>query len=87
MQCVTASGDTSADALGEGVIFGDHPLGAFDPQSIMSYCRTDPSATLTDEDVTQATAVYRSNAPPYTPPFVYTSEPIVPPADTGGCSL
>jgi hypothetical protein len=36
----------------------DTPLGSFDVQSIMSYCRTDKSATLTTQDVEQTKIVY-----------------------------
>jgi hypothetical protein len=38
---------------------GDTPLGPFDLQSIMSYCRTDNAATLTDQDVEMTNVVYR----------------------------
>jgi hypothetical protein len=37
---------------------GDAPLGPFDVESIMSYCRTDDAATLTEQDAQQATLVY-----------------------------
>lgn len=42
---------------------GDTPLGPFDTQSIMSYCRTDDTATLTEQDVEQTNRVYLANAP------------------------
>jgi hypothetical protein len=37
---------------------GDAPLGVFDAESIMSYCRLDKSATLTDTDVEAARLAY-----------------------------
>lgn len=41
---------------------GDLVVGAFDPESIMSYCRLDPTPTLTAEDVRAVRAIYRSGA-------------------------
>lgn len=42
----------------------DTPLGPFDKQSIMSYCRTDPAPTLSPEDIEQTKLVYRASAGP-----------------------
>jgi hypothetical protein len=39
----------------------DTPLGPFDKQSIMSYCRTDPAPTLSPEDIEQTKVVYRGS--------------------------
>ncbi len=41
----------------------DTPLGPFDVESIMSYCRSYVPPTLTDEDVQQTNAVYAKLAP------------------------
>jgi hypothetical protein len=43
---------------------GDRPLGVFDPESIMSYCRTDKSATLTEADVGAANEAYSASGGP-----------------------
>lgn len=54
--------------FGPGVVaenevgFGDFPLGAFDEDSIMSYCRLDQRPRLTDDDVTQVNAAYEELA-------------------------
>lgn len=40
-------------------LMGNAPLGPFDPESIMSYCRTDKSAVLTEKDVAMTQLVYR----------------------------
>ncbi|MFO0738592.1 MAG: M12 family metallopeptidase [Labilithrix sp.] len=37
---------------------GDTPLGIFDTESIMSYCRRDKSPSLTEEDVAMARRIY-----------------------------
>jgi hypothetical protein len=42
---------------------GDTPLGPFDVQSIMSYCRTDDAATLSEQDAEQANLVYLGYVP------------------------
>ena len=42
---------------------GDTPLGPFDVQSIMSYCRTDDAATLTEQDAEQTNLVYLGGVP------------------------
>jgi hypothetical protein len=42
---------------------GDAPLGPFDVESIMSYCRTDDAATLTEQDAEQANIVYLGYVP------------------------
>jgi hypothetical protein len=41
----------------------DTPLGPFDSESIMSYCRHEKRATLTGEDIEQTNDVYRRLAP------------------------
>ncbi len=41
---------------------GDRPLGPFDTESIMSYCRTDNSPTLTEQDVEMTRAVYSGSS-------------------------
>lgn len=41
---------------------GDTPLGPFEAESIMSYCRTDKRAELTAEDVAMTKAVYGGDA-------------------------
>lgn len=43
---------------------GDAPLSVFDAESIMSYCRTDPSARLTATDVEAAALAYAATDPP-----------------------
>ena len=40
----------------------DTPLGPYDPQSIMNYCRTDNTPTLSAEDVEQTNLVYGGGA-------------------------
>jgi hypothetical protein len=40
----------------------DTPLGPFDKQSIMSYCRTDPAPALSPEDIEQTKLVYHTSA-------------------------
>lgn len=52
------TGTTSVGTAEDGTDAGDHPLGEFDPESVMSYCRTNPLATLSDTDVEQANAIY-----------------------------
>jgi hypothetical protein len=52
---------TLPDAADPG--HGDHPLGQFDSESIMSYCRTNPLPVLSEEDVEQANAVYGALLP------------------------
>lgn len=39
----------------------DTPLGPFDGESIMSYCRTNQAATLSAQDIEQTKAVYRTS--------------------------
>jgi len=41
----------------------DSPLGAFEEDSIMSYCRTTLPGTLTAQDIEQTNAFYRKTAP------------------------
>lgn len=41
---------------------GDTPLGPFDAESIMSYCRADEAATLSEEDAEQTHLVYLGHA-------------------------
>lgn len=43
---------------------GNHPLGAFDLESIMSYCRSDRRAVLSDIDVAEATKAYGGGPKP-----------------------
>jgi hypothetical protein len=43
---------------------GDRALGVFDPESIMSYCRTDESATLSETDVAATNEAYGADGPP-----------------------
>jgi hypothetical protein len=65
--CVQLYGSLGLDTTlpDEGVAgHGDHPLGKFDPESIMSYCRTNPMPILSDQDVTGANTVYAAPAPP-----------------------
>lgn len=45
----------------------DSPLGTFEEDSIMSYCRTTLPGTLTAEDVAQTNAFYAKNAPKLPP--------------------
>ncbi|MCX6131760.1 MAG: M12 family metallopeptidase [Proteobacteria bacterium] len=40
------------------IYMGDKPLGPFDAESIMSYCRVDGTPTLTEEDIAMTRAVY-----------------------------
>lgn len=47
---------------------GDRPIGVFDPESIMSYCRTDPSATLSGSDVAAAHEAYGTTTTEPPPP-------------------
>lgn len=61
--------DACVEALGGDVdrpmdeTAGDLPLGPFDGQSVMSYCRTRTQAVLSPEDVTQTNDVYARLAP------------------------
>lgn len=55
--CLKAIGADDTGAY-DPALEGDLPLGAFDSESVMSYCRTNKSATLTAEDVAQTNAVY-----------------------------
>lgn len=58
---------------------GTLALGPFDPESIMSYCRRDPSPTLSPKDVELLPVLYGLAPDPY-PPVVE------PPLDTG-CAI
>lgn len=59
--CVEALGGDVDRPLDETA--GDLPLGPFDAQSVMSYCRTRTTAVLSPEDVTQTNDVYARLAP------------------------
>ena len=48
------------------IYMGDKPLGVFDSESIMSYCRTDTTPTLTQEDIQMTMALY-GTSPATTP--------------------
>jgi hypothetical protein len=63
--CLQASGDTRSDiAKIPANERGDLPLGPFDRESIMSYCRTDPSPSLTAEDVQMTRFLYANVGKP-----------------------
>lgn len=47
---------------------GNAPLGPFDPESIMSYCRTDKSATLSALDVEMVARAYGGKGKAVKPP-------------------
>ena len=61
--CLAAFGGSDMGAY-DPKTDGDLPLGAFDSESVMSYCRTNTKATLTAEDATQTNAVYAAHATP-----------------------
>jgi hypothetical protein len=65
-QNLTGSDGVSTDV--NDPLHGNHPLGAFDSESIMSYCRTSRSPLLTDEDVQQVNAIYQASVPKTQPP-------------------
>ncbi|HVH44847.1 MAG TPA: hypothetical protein VM925_20985 [Labilithrix sp.] len=55
--------DQSVDDLPSSMDQGDTPLGPFDSESVMSYCRHEKAAMLTQNDIEQTNAVYGSLAP------------------------
>ncbi len=73
--CLADFGSTLADLGNYGEYEGgDLPLGPFDSNSIMSYCRRDRSATLTAQDIQQTNEVYAKLAPK-----IASDKPALPP--------